>query len=186
MSIEKEISELEQAITRLSHDYDVFLYGNNVRLPAEQRRALDRMARSISAQTLDSAADRYRLNAALGRYAAECERWERAVRDKEEGRGRFARAGAHPLPAANAAPPASVHRTPADSPERELFDRYRQARERRGEDVGRLSFEKFREMLARERERLREKTGKPDWSFDVVSETARVKLVARPAGGKKE
>ncbi|HWC66119.1 MAG TPA: MXAN_5187 C-terminal domain-containing protein [Thermoanaerobaculia bacterium] len=183
MSLEKEFAAFEEAITRMGKEYDVFLYGTRgARLPAEGRRRLQQMARSLSTQKLDSPADRFRLNTLLGRYNAQVEFWERAVRDKEEGRGRFARG----LPAAvpNVPPASSVHREAASSPDEALFVRFLEARRGNGDDVSRLSFEKFREQLAREREALAARTGRTEWEFDVAGDKGRVRLIARPLKGK--
>jgi hypothetical protein len=182
MSLEKDFADFEAAITRLSREYDVFLYGSSGRLPAESRRQIEAKARALSAQKIDSASDRYRFNTLIGRYNAQVERWDRAVREKEEGRGRFGRP--RPAQTPNAAPPASVQPGGEDSADRKLFERYLRAKRDRGEDVGRLSFEKFRDQLARERERLKERTGRSDWEFDVATDAEKIKLAVRPGKGK--
>jgi len=181
MSLEKDFSEFEAAIARLSREYDVFLYGSQGRLPAESRRQLESKAKALSAQQIDSASERYRFNSLIGRYNAQLERWDRAVREKEEGRGRFARGA----PAPNAAPPGSVLTKAEDSADRALFERFVRAKKERGEEVGRLSFEKFRDQLNRERERLKERLGHGEWEFDVAADAEKVKLAVRTRKGKK-
>jgi hypothetical protein len=183
MSLEKEFSAFEEAITRVGREYDVFLYGTHGRLPAEGRRRLQEMARALSTQKIDSPADRYRLNTVLGRYNSQLEHWERAVRDKEEGRGRFGR-GAPPAPPPNARPSSSVHPEAARTPDEALFARFVEARREIGEDVSKLSFEKFRNQLAKEREALAARTGKTGWEFEVAGDGGRVRLIARPSKGK--
>ena len=183
MSLEKEFAAFEETITRVGREYDVFLYGTQGRLPAEGRRRLAEMARNLSAQKIDAPADRYRLNTVLGRYNSQVDLWERAVRDKEEGRGRFSRPGASPRPP-NAPGSVSVETTARSSPDEDLFARFRSAREKKGEDVSRLSFERFREQLAKEREKLTEKTGHAQWEFDLAEDDGRVRLIARQSKGK--
>jgi hypothetical protein len=180
-SLEKEFAAFEEAITRLGRDYDVFLYGTSGRLPAEGKRRLQEMARALSAQKIDAPADRYRLNTVLGRYNSQLERWEHAVRDKEEGRGRFARGAASP---ANARPSSSVHPEAPRSPDEALFARFVEARRGNGEDVSKLSFDKFREQLSKQREALAAKTGRTGWEFEVAADGGRVRLIARPSKGK--
>ena len=182
MSIEKDFADFEAAIARLSREYDVFLYGSRGRLPVEGRRQLEAKARALSGLLLDSAGERFRFNTLIGRYNAQLERWDRAVREKEEGRGRFVRGS--PVSGPNTAPPVSVETRAEDSADRRLFERYIRAKGERGEEVSRLSFEKFREQLARERERLKERTGRSDWEFDVAVDAERIKLAVRPAKGK--
>jgi len=183
-SLDKEFAAFEEAITRVGREYDVFLYGTQGRLPAEGRRRLREMARSLSSQKIDSPADRYRLNSVLGRYNSQLELWERAVRDKEEGRGRFSRGAGSAAPAANAPAASSVNSEAARSPDEALFARFVEARRDHGDDVSRLSFEKFQEQVAKEREALAAKTGKTGWEFEVVAGGGRVRLIARPSKGK--
>ena len=188
MSLEKDFSDFEAAIAKLSREYDVFLYGTQGRLPAEGRRQLELKAKALSAVQIDSASERYRFNSLIGRYNAQLERWDRAVREKEEGRGRFSRGAAAPAAApsrANVPPPASVKKGAEDSADRTLFERFVRAKKERGEEVGRLSFEKFRDQLERERERLKERMGHGDWEFDIAADAEKVKLAVRARKGKK-
>jgi hypothetical protein len=184
MSLEKEFSAFEQALTRVGREYDVFLYGSQGRLPVDSRKRLQEMARSLSAQRIESAADRYRMNTMLGRYNTQVELWERAVRDKEEGRGRFSRVSSSSSSVPLNAPPAvSVNVVAGPSPDEMLFARFRDARHARGEDVSRLSLDRFREQLAREREKLTARTGHAQWDFDLADEGEKVRLVARQSKG---
>jgi hypothetical protein len=176
MSLEQDLTNLENAIRRLSQEYDVFLYGSKNRLPADARRAVEATIRELSGRRIDSSAVRYRLNSIVGRYNAQCEMWERTLRDKEEGRGRFARAGQ----ASNAAAPVSVSSGDHAVRDADLFERFREAKRRRGEDVKSLRLEKFQSVLQGERKKLEGRTGSSDWEFDVVDAGDRVKLVVRP------
>jgi hypothetical protein len=183
MPLEKDFAAFEEAITRLGREYDVFLYGTHGRLPVENRRRVDAMARALASQKIDSPAERYRLNTMLGQYNSRVELWEHAVRDKEEGRGRFARTGAPP-PAPNAPTPASVHTVASSSPDEALFARFLEARKKKGDDVSRLSLQRFRDQLMKEREKLAARTGHSDWDFDIAEDGERVRLVARQSKGK--
>lgn len=72
---------------------------------------------------------------------------------------------------------------PAPDPERDLYQRYIEARRARGEDVTNLDFGGFAERLARERKRLKEHFGETEIEFDVLERDGRIRLVAR---GKNE
>jgi len=183
MSLEKDFAAFEEAITRVGREYDVFLYGTRGKLPVDGRKKLVEMARALSTRKMDSPGERYRLNTVLGRYNSQVERWERSVREKEEGKGRFASA-ASAASAPNVPRVASVQPEAKVSPEEELFARFRKAKEKLGEDVSRLSFERFQEQLAREREKLAARTGHAAWEFDLAEDNGRVRLVARQAKGK--
>ncbi len=184
MSLEKELSAFEEAIIRIGREYDVFLYGSHARLPVESRRRLQAMSRALLAQKIDSAADRYRLNTMLGRYNTQVELWERAVRDKEEGKGRFSRPSA--AAPSNAPGAASVNVVAEPSPDEVLFARFRAARQNRGDDVSGMSFDRFQEQLAKEREKLTARTGHAEWDFDLAEDGDRVRLIARQSKGRSE
>jgi hypothetical protein len=178
MSFETEFSQLVAAIRALSNEYDTFLFGSHGKLPVESRRRVDDLIRHLANSKIEAPADRFRLNTLLGQYNARCERWERQLRDREEGKGpQFRRqTGTIHL---NAGEPGSVKASEELQPDRVTYDQYCTARKSVG-DAGDLDFDNFRQTLAREREKLVAKTGMADWSFEVVTEDGRVKLKARP------
>jgi hypothetical protein len=182
MSLEKEFDAFEEAFRKLSREYDVFLYGSSHgKMPVDARKRLEDTLRALTARKMDAAADRYRLNSITGRFNAERERWERAVRDKEEGRGRFARAGGVAGTAPNAPAASSVKPSSAADADRELYERYAAARSARGEKSP--GYDAFRAQLAKEREKLQEKTGRAGWDFEIAETDGRVRIVARPGKG---
>ena len=181
MSLEKEFDAFEEAFRKLSREYDVFLYGSSHgKMPVDARKRLEETLRALTARKMDAAADRYRLNTITGRFNAERERWERAIRDKEEGRGRFAR-GAASAPGPNAPGPSSVKPSSAADADRDLYERYAAARSARGEKSP--GYDAFRAQLSKEREKLQEKTGRAGWDFDIAETDGRVRIVARPGKG---
>jgi len=198
MSWERELKVLNEAIRRLNGEYDAFLYGTTNRPPIESRRHVEEMIRLLAATPPDVAAERYMFSALQGRYFTLCERWERLVAEKEAGRrpgvhggfvspvGTGAPGGAAEAP--NAPRPASVrkNRSPVESSDRALFERYVAAKRGRGEDVAGYRFEAFLERLDAEREKLKARRGPAEVGFDVVERDGRVKLVARPVAGKRK
>ncbi|HTO77421.1 MAG TPA: MXAN_5187 C-terminal domain-containing protein [Thermoanaerobaculia bacterium] len=198
MPFEREFQVLEEAIRRLTAEYDAFLYGGATRPPVVSRKHVDQMIRKLSTEPLDAAADRYRLSTLQGRYTAMLERWDRLQAEKESGRrpglyGHFgtgagsarASSAGNPAPASkapNAPPPGSVEGAETRaSGERGLFQKYLDARKARGESVEGYEFDHFAANLAQERARLKEKLGTDDVVFDVAERDGKVKLVARRA-----
>lgn len=205
MSWERELAVLNEAIRRLNAEYDAFLYGSVGKPPIASRRHVEEMFRRLSGSASDSAADHYQLSALEGRFATLCERWERLQGEKEAGLRPGIRAGfvSHlsPTPATDGSPagrvPASGPNAPASgsvesgrragsAADRELFERYVSARRRGGEDVGAYRLEDFLARLAEEREKLKQRLGSEDVEFDVAERDGRVRLVARPTGGKRK
>ncbi len=188
----RELQGLEDALRSLNAQYDAFLYGSSPKPPVEIRRRVGQQIRRLSTAEPDSSADRYRFSTLQGRYNALCERWDRLQGEKEAGRrpgvyGHFTKIGGSELerrvPRPNAPALGSVDREkplPEPSPERDLFERYRQAKLDRGEDVTGLDFERFVQRLAREREKLRQHFGVEEIEFIIAERDGRVRLVARP------
>jgi hypothetical protein len=197
---ERELGVLEEALHRLSAEYDAFLYGTASKPPSESRKHVDQMLRRLSSANFEVAAERYRFNTLQGRYATMIERWERLQNEKESGRrpgmyGHFAAAsppretpsgGRHFVGSPNAGASRSVEaREEAASADRRLFEKYVAARKARGENVEGYVFQKFAESLAKERARLAERLGSEDVVFDVAEREGRVKLVARRADASR-
>jgi len=201
MPWDRELFVLEEALRRVTAEYDAFLYGSASRPPVESRRHIEQMIRQLNAAPSDSAADRYRFSTLQGRYSALCERWERLQGEKEAGRrpglyGHFrdARADSEPVraprpgaasSASNARAPASVTQGRGEAPlERDLFDRYVAAKKAHGENVNGYRYEQFLESLQKEQQKLRERLGVENVLFDVVEREGRVRLVAKREGAK--
>jgi hypothetical protein len=196
-NFERELRVLEEALRRLSAEYDAFLYGSVPKPPVQTRRNVEEMVRRLNASEDMSAAERYRFSTLQGRFSALCDRWEKLQEEKEAGRrpgiyGHFREGGggppAHSAPAPNAGKPASVQeerRAAPPEPDRELFDRYVAARKARGEDVSGYRLEGFVEGLERERRKVRERLGEGEILFEVTERDGRVRLVAKkkPRGG---
>jgi hypothetical protein len=192
MSWERELQALEKAIGDLNAEYDAFLFGSKGKPPIDSRRRVEQLVKRLNAREPDTAADQYRFTTLQGRFNALCERWDRLLLEKEAGRrpgvyGGFAREArrAEPEPfrgGSNAAESSSVQRKAAVDREAELFERYLAARRSRGEDTRGYDLARFKESLAREREKLQQRFGTADVEFDVAEREGRVKLVARRRG----
>jgi hypothetical protein len=132
-----------------------------------------------------SAAERYRFSTLQGRFSALTERWERLQEEKEAGRrpglyGHFREVPAAHTP--NTSAPSSVQeeRPPASgSSDRDLFEKYLNARKARGEDVSGYRLEGFLEGLERERRKAGERLGSGEIIFEVTERDGRVRLIAK-------
>lgn len=194
MAWERELNVLEEAIRRLNVEYDAFLYSPAARPPSVQsRKHIEQMIRQLSAESPESAADRFRFQMLQGRFSSLGERWERLQLEKEAGRrpglyGHFASDGSAPgsrpdrvsAGAANAGTPAPVQEERRDGDaERQLYQRYLAARKAKGENMEGYGFERFAESLDRQRKQLTERMGTSDIVFDVAERDGKVKLIAR-------
>ncbi len=192
MAWDRELQRLEDALRSLNAQYDAFLYGSTPKPPLEVRRRVGQQIRRLSTTEADSPAERYRFSMLQGRYNVYCERWDRLQSEKEAGRrpgiyGHFTRLGSgapeSPPVRANERAPVSVKKEdarPGPDRERDLFERYVEARKARGEDVRDLEFPRFAERLRREREKLKSQFGAAEIEFDVAERDGRIRLIARP------
>jgi hypothetical protein len=186
---ERELHVLDQALRRLSAEYDAFLYGSASKPPIETRKHVEEMVRRLNASESMSSAERYRFSTLQGRFATMTEKWERLQGEKEAGRrpgmyGHFQPVSPKTSSSGpNAGPSSSVtderHPAAAVDPDRDLFDRYVAAKKAMGEDVSGYRLEGFLEGLERERRKVRERFGSADLVFEVAERDGRVRLIAK-------
>jgi hypothetical protein len=186
---DRELYVLDQALRRLSAEYDAFLYGSANRPPVETRKHVEEMVRRLNASESMSSAERYRFSTLQGRFATLTERWERLQGEKEAGRrpglyGHFQPVRPdEPAPNVGGAGSVTEERHAAASagvdPDRDLFDRYVAAKRAMGEDVSGYRLEGFLEGLERERRKVRERFGSADIVFEVAERDGRVRLIAK-------
>ena len=91
MTIDEELSKLEDDIRRLKVEYEVYLNGGSDRPP---RDLVYRVETLIKRYTSDQSGlkfgQRYKLNSLAQKYAVQNQLWKRKLMEKEEGRGQFA------------------------------------------------------------------------------------------------
>ena len=91
MTIDEELSKLEDDIRRLKIEYEVYFNGSSDRPP---RDLVFRIETFIKRNTADqselSFGQRYKLNTLAQKYAVQNALWKRRLMEKEEGRGLFA------------------------------------------------------------------------------------------------
>ena len=91
MTIDEELTKLEDDIRRLKVEYEVYFNGSSDRPP---RDLVYRVETLIKRHTGDQSnlnfGQRYKLNALAQKYAVQNALWKRRLMEKEEGRGQFA------------------------------------------------------------------------------------------------
>ncbi|MGH9386690.1 MAG: MXAN_5187 C-terminal domain-containing protein [Vicinamibacterales bacterium] len=122
---DREMRMLESELKRLEAEYTMFFSGRLPRLPWERKARVETLVRTFDRAEGRNTADRFRFQMLQTRFVKFLERWDRQLRDREEGgrpktkRGRSsARAATKP---AEPTPPASTEPAPPPPPaEREL------------------------------------------------------------------
>jgi hypothetical protein len=188
-TIENELAVLERGLQRLQVEYERFFIGDVKLPPLDTRRRIEDLLKRTANLSVDRAAERFRLQNVQSRFQSMTELWEKRLAARDEGRtkpGRFATPRRQKAPAAperDAEASTSVRRKErADL--MPLFERYCTARRTLGEDVSRLRYERFEDLVRRQAAEIRRVTGARRLVFEIQTIDGRVKLVGRPAPAK--
>ena len=188
-TIENELAVLERGLQRLHVEYERFFTGDVKLPPNDTRRRLEDLLRRMAGTNIERAAERFRLQNIQSRFQSMTELWEKRLAAREEGRtvtGRFPLSGrtkAGAAPGRDAEPSTSVRRKERTDL-MPLFERYCSARRALGEDVSRLRYERFEELLHRQAAEIRRATGSKRLVFEIQTVDGKVRLVGRPAPAK--
>jgi len=180
---EEELRVLDHKLKQLKLDYDRYFLGTRPREPVVLRGEVDKLVAIYSNQPITNSGLRFRFSSICSRYQAHKRQWLEILRQIEQGtyaRHRFkaalherARPRGAAGPAAPAAPP-----EPAGS---RLFEDYRAARERCGQETRNLTPAALERVIAEQREALRARFGDAELRFRVVIEDGRAKIKASRA-----
>lgn len=188
-TIENELAVLERGLQRLQVEYERFFIGDVKLPPLDTRRRIEDLLKRTADLSVDRAAERFRLQNVQSRFQSMTELWEKRLAARDEGRtkpGRFATPRRQKAPAAeerDGEGSTSVRRKErADL--MPLFERYCTARRTLGEDVSRLRYERFEDLVRRQAAEIRRVTGARRLVFEIQTIDGRVKLVGRPAPAK--
>jgi hypothetical protein len=183
---EEELRVLDQKLKQLKLDYDRYFLGSRPREPVVQRGEIDKLIAIYSNQAIRNSALRFRFSSICSRYQAFKRQWNEILRQIEGGtyqRHRF-KAELHGREQPDRPDPAREAVDPAPPLADELFEAYRAARERCGQDNRSLTPATLERVLAQQRESLRERYGDAEFRFRVVVEDGRAKIkAARVASG---
>lgn len=176
MSLTEHIARLESDLQKLIRDWERYFAGD-LRVPphVEQDRFANRL-RSLSGQQMQRRADQFRIEQLQHRFMTYATNWERMLREREEGRGRFAGAGQGlpRQPASTNVPESGSVNTPETG---SLYDQYVAVKREHGQKVA-VDRATFDAQMAAKRKKLVSRLGE-DVEFDVLVEDGKVKLAAR-------
>jgi hypothetical protein len=185
VSIAHDLDVLERSLVSLKVDYERFFSGELKVPPVPARKRVEQILRRVGNVVVEKAAEQFRLQALQGRFTALSELWEKRLIVRETGRG-LLRPSALGRPAGQPAPPARADAGTPGSVKgfgrgdiRSLFERYCAARAATGEDVSRLRFDRFEELVKKQAAEIRSATGASRLAFDVQVRDGKVRLVGR-------
>jgi hypothetical protein len=197
-TIDGELSELDRNMTNLRIEYERFFAGDLKQQPLPVRRRVEEILKRLGNSEIEKPADRFRLQAVQSRYNAMRELWEKRLVAREEGRSTLGQPPApkvskEPAPQASKEPalPVPGDASPSGSVETKrrvnfapLFERYVAARQGLGEDVSKIRYEKFEELVRKQAEEIRRRTGSTRLAFEVQTVDGKVRLIGHPVAPK--
>jgi len=182
--IAEDLVVLDNKLKQLKFEYEQYFMGSRPREPVLLRGDVQKIVVRYSNTGIQNTALRFKFNNLCSRLYAMRRQWDETLRKIEAGtyERHVFKAKLHERERGIAAP------TPAPGAARnetteggtDLFEAYRKAKGECGEDVSSLSREKLDQLLAKQRDAIRTKTGCEDVRFRVVVEEGKAKLKATP------
>lgn len=183
MTVDEELTHLEDAIRKLKIEYDIFFIGGTSRPPVDAQWRVESVVKKYSDASRLSFAQRFRYNSLVQRYAMFSDMWRQKVKAREEGR-EPPRRREEPKPEAVAAPPSSFA-IQWNDPEQEqdkverLFNVLVEAKKRCGESTDSLPMETFKRFVKQKTEQLKKDMACQQVEYVVEIENGQVRLKAR-------
>jgi hypothetical protein len=160
--LERELEQLDLALSILKRDFEIYFAGGMKLPPLEAQRRIERAIRKYSNITNLNYAQRFRYNNLSARFNSYADLWNKQMKYKEEGR----------------TPSGAVIQVQVQA--QKLFNEYLQSREQTGETASGVSFDKFSQQLAKQKETIVGRYQCKDVEFYVAVEQGKTKLKAKP------
>ncbi len=184
MTLDEELTKLEDDIRRLKIEYEAYFNGGVPRPPHDTVSRVEIVIkRNMADMSKLNFSQRFRFNSLVQKYAVNNELWRRKLKEKEEGRGRFAqqRRDLEQMTTSG-----SVKVVCAD-PEREtekvdqLLKAMVEAKRQVGESVDKIDPLAFQKFVREKTRQLKESLGCDKVQFSVTVEEGKVKFKAGKA-----
>ena len=180
MTVDEELSKLEDSFRRLKIEYEAYFNGGKPRPPNELLYGVEQAIKKFSNDPSKlNFGQRFRFNQLVQRYAVHNELWRKKLRNKEEGRGALPRRHFQEEPARD-----GPTRVVCSDPDREpghvdqLLQALVEARRRVGERPEEIDPAKFRKFLTDKTSQLQQTLGCKRVQYSVAVENGRVKFTA--------
>lgn len=201
MTVDEEISLLEETVRRLKIEYDVYFGGGSKKPPADTEWRVQSIIKKYSDAHKMNFAQRFRYNSIVQRYALFSDLWRQKMKIKEEGYRRpqdavlgIAGLRIDEAEAAAAAlaqkpgkeegeKPFTTHCSDADADHdkvQQLFNAMTEARQKAGDAAaGSANFDSFKAFVKKKTEQIRKDYGCHAVEYSVEMEGGQVRLKAK-------
>lgn len=188
MTVDEELSKLDDNIRRLKIEYEAYFNGGTPRPPHDLAFRVEHVIKKYSGGTAEmNFGQRFKFNQLVQRYAVHADLWRKRLKAKEEGLTRFGTAQRRG--AVGSAEPAAVQVAwvnPDEDKEsvQALFEALVTAMERTGHDHSHLDAGQFAEFIRHKTRQAQERLGCKRVQFSVSVEEGHVRLKAGRANGE--
>lgn len=200
MTVDEELSQLEESVRRLKIEYDVYFGGGSKKPPADLEWRVQSLIKKYSDSHKMNFAQRFRYNTITQRYALFSDLWRQKMKIKEEGYRRPAdallgvqgvrtaeeRAAEEALEGqqpAGEAKPFTVHCSDADTEHEKvqsLFNAMVEARKAAGDaGAANANFDSFKAFVKKKTDQIRKDYGCHSVEYSVELEGGQVRLKAK-------
>jgi hypothetical protein len=179
MTIDEELSKLEDGIRRLKIEFDIYFNGGSKKPPTDSQWRVETLLKKLQDSSGMNFGQRFKYNSLTQRYALFAELWRHRVKTKEE--------GPRKTPVAERAErriPSSFRvdwRDPSKEPEKvnQLFAAFVEAKKKCGEKTDNLGADAFKKFVQQKTEQLKRDFRCQQVEYVVEVEKGQVKLKAK-------
>jgi len=184
LTIDEELSKLEDSIRRLKIEYEAYFNGGQPRAPHDTVFRVESTIKKYSDAAKLNFGQRFRFNQLVQKYAIHNDLWRKKLKEKEEGRGRF---GPRHREVEEKPADGAVHVTCSDpSAEKDKVDQLLkavvEAKRSVGESVDNIDPVAFAKFIGDKTKQIRDSQGCESVQFSVSVEEGKVKFKAVKAG----
>lgn len=178
MTVDEELSKLDESLRRLKIEYEVYFNGGSPRPPHDTLFRVETLIKKYSDGSKMNFSQRFKYNQLVQKYAVNNDLWRKKLKDKEEGRGRFAVQRREERPAGG--PVRVICSDPSKEQEKvdQLLKAMVEARRQVGERVDNLDPSTFAKFVGEKTKQVKEKLGCDKVQFSVSVEEGKVKFKA--------
>lgn len=180
MTVDEELSKLEENIRRLKIEYEAYFSGGQPRAPHDTVFRVETAIKKYSDASRMNFGQRFKFNQLVQKYAVHNDLWRKKLKEKEEGRGRFAgRRRETAVPASDGVVRVTCS-DPASEKEKveQLLKAVVEAKRAVGESVDNLDPMAFAKFVGDKTRQIRDSLGCDKVQFSVSVEAGKVKLKA--------
>ncbi|HSS22445.1 MAG TPA: MXAN_5187 C-terminal domain-containing protein [Pyrinomonadaceae bacterium] len=183
ITIDDQLSRLEENIRRLKVEFDMFFNGASKKPPYDTKAHVDTIIKRIGDDRTLTFAQRYRYNTLGSRYNSFRDLWRRTMKGREEGRDAVAtaRVTAKEQAVAGFKKTDFVCEDPHRDVEliRSIYGALVEAKKMCGEPIEDFAFPRFHRLIASQADGLKERLGCDRVSFCIDVEGGHVSFKAR-------